>query len=250
FLLRALVREDADDASPLRVWRSYRDGGARIPGFLEDHAALGVACLALHELTFDARWLHRARRLADACVVHFWDDGTNSFHDTADDAEQLVVRPRDPTDQAAPSGTSLATELLARLGDILADADYRRRATFVAESLAEPMAQHPTAFGHLLGVADLLAHGSVELAIIGEPGTADVEALQRAAGSVYVPPLVLAGGPPRDDIALLEGRSALQGRATAYVCRNYACEAPACDAGALAEQLRATRGLRAGTPRP
>jgi uncharacterized protein YyaL (SSP411 family) len=98
----------------------------------------------------------------------------------------------------------------------------------------------------MLGVAELLANGTVELAIVGERGSAGVEALQRAAGSVYVPPLVLAGGPPLDDVALLEGRAALQGVPTAYVCRNYACEAPVQDPEALVVQLRATResGLR------
>ena len=249
FLLRALVRPagDAGTGEALRVWRSYKEGTARIPGFLEDHAALGLGFLALYELTFDHAWLERARRLADACVVHFWDDTTGSFHDTANDAEQLVVRPRDPTDNATPSGTSLAAELLARLGEILADPDYRRRATFVAETLAEPMTQHPTAFGHLLGVAEMLTDGAVEVAIVGEPSSAAVDALRRAASSRYTAPLVMAGGPERSDVALLEGRSAIGGRATAYVCRNYTCEAPVQEPERLIEQLDAARPARSGS---
>jgi uncharacterized protein YyaL (SSP411 family) len=179
-------------------------------------------------------------------VLHFWGDVTSSFHDTADDAEPLVVRPRDPTDNATPSGTSLAAELLARLADVLADADYRRRATFVAESLAEPMAQHPTAFGHMLGVAELLVGGAVEVAIVGERESTEVAAMQRAVGSVYTPPLIMAGGEARDDVALLDGRRAIHGRATAYVCRNYACEAPVQDPDALVAQLTAARPPRHG----
>ena len=170
----------------------------------------------------------------------FWDDATASFHDSADDAEQLVVRPRDPTDNATPSGTSLATELLARLAEVYADADYRRRATFVVESLAEPMAQHPTAFGHLLGVAELLTFGAVELALVGDPARDDTRALQRAAASLYTAPLVMAGGAERADVALLEGRAAVGGRATAYVCRNYTCDVPAQEPEVLRAQLAAT----------
>ena len=242
FLLRSMTRPASDgaDAGTLRVWRSFKDGEARIPGFLEDHAAVGLAFLALHELTLDHAWLERARQLADACIAHFWDDATASFHDSADDAEQLVVRPRDPTDNATPSGTSLATELLARLAEVYADADYRRRATFVVESLAEPMAQHPTAFGHLLGVAELLTFGAVELALVGDPARDDTRALQRAAASLYTAPLVMAGGAERADVALLEGRAAVGGRATAYVCRNYTCDVPAQEPEVLRAQLAAT----------
>ena len=250
FLLRSLVRvpDAGSPTDPLRVWRTYRDGDARIPGFLEDHAALGLACLALHELTFERAWLHRARGLADACVRHFWDDATSSFHDTADDAERLVARPRDPTDGATPSGTSLAAELLARLAEVFADADYRRRATFVAESLAEPMARHPASMGHLLGVADLLAFGAVEVAIVGEPDSAPVLALQHAASQEYVAPMVMVGGDGSGDVALLEGRTAIDGVATAYVCRHYTCDAPVVgDPERLREQLRAARGRPAAT---
>ena len=251
FLFRSLVRhpEATGPSGSLRVWRSYREGEARIPGFLEDHAALGLAFLALHELTFEHGWLLRARALADACVRHFWDDATSSFHDTADDAERLVIRPRDPTDGATPSGTSLAVELLARLAEVFADADYRRRATFVVESLVEPMARHPASFGHLLGVAELLALGTVEVAIIGEPDSGPVLALQHAASRDYVAPLVLVGGDGSSDVPLLEGRAAVGGVATAYVCRNYACDTPVLgDPARLREQLRAARGHGAIMP--
>ena len=250
FLIESIVRPGGSDGE-LRVWRSTRHDRPGPPGFLEDHAGVGLGFLALYELTFDHAWLVRARALADACVAHFWDAASSSFHDTADDADPLVVRPRDPTDNALPSGTSLATELLARLAEVLADADYRRRATFVAETLAEPMAQHPTSFGHMLGVADLLANGAVELAIVGEPGSPDVEALRRAAGAVYVPTLVMAGGVARDDVPLLEGRTARDGAATAYVCRNYACAEPVSDPDALTRQLTAVRGAQpADAPAP
>ena len=233
-LFRALVPDG-------RVFRSYKAGRPRIGGFLEDYAALGLGALALYELTFDASWLERASTLADGTVEWFWDGDTGAFFDTPKDHEQLVTRPRDMTDNATPAGTSLAAELLARLADLRQDESMQRRATYVLETIAEPMARHPGAFGHALGVADLLVHGAIELAIVGDPQSDDFRALTRAAAERYVPSLVLAGGPARApaDVALLADRPAEGGRATAYVCRNFACDAPVTDAAALAAQLEA-----------
>ena len=234
FLFRSVERDG-------RVFRSYKGGIARIAGYLEDYAALGLGALAVYELTFDTLWLERARALADSIVRWFWDDETGAFFDTASDHEQLVTRPRDVTDNATPSGTSLAAELLARLADLLQDEDMRRRATYVLETIADPMARHPAAFGHALGVADLMVRGAIELAIVGDPTSDEFRALTRAAAERYVPALIMAGGPARSsaDVALLADRPAANGRATAYVCRNYACEAPVTDAAALGAQLDA-----------
>jgi hypothetical protein len=232
FLFQALIRDG-------RVFRSYKNGTAKITGYLEDYAALGLAALSLYELTFDDSWLARARSLGDAAVEWFWDDETGAFFDTPSDHETLVTRPRDATDNATPSGTSLAVELLARLAELLQNESMRRRASYVLETLAEPMVRHPAAFGHALGVADLLVRGAIELAIVGDPAAEDFRALTRAAAERYVPSLVLAGGAPRRsaEIALLADRPAPGGRATAYVCRNYTCDAPVTDASALATRL-------------
>ena len=103
------------------------------------------------------------------------------------------------------------------------------------------MARHPAAFGHALGVADLLIRGAVELAIVGDPASEDFRALSRTAAERYVPSLVLAGGAAwmEHGIPLLADRATTGGRATAYVCRNYTCDAPVTDADALATRLDA-----------
>ena len=224
-----------------RVMRVHTEGVTRVPGFLEDHAAVALGFLALWGLTYEERWLDLARRIGTATVEWFWDDEVGAFFDTAADAERLVTRPRDPTDNATPSGTSLAVELLLVLADLTGEAEYRRRADRVLASLAEPMARHAPAFGHLLGAADLAVDGAVELVLVGDPGVADFRTLTEAAGRRYVPSLVLdavtpgatRGGPLRD------GRTAIGGRATAYVCRHATCELPTTDPGALAGQLSA-----------
>ena len=232
FVSRELIRDG-------RVMRSYNRGGAHITGFLEDYAAVGLGFLALYELTFDPAWVLRANELAQSVVKWFWDDELGAFFDTAGDAESLISRPRDTTDNAIPSGTSLAVELLLSLSELSGDADMRRRATFVLESVATPLMRYPTAFGHMLGVADMAVNGAVEVAIAGKRNDRSFYALEHEVAAHYVPSLVLAGG--LDDaggfIALMKGRQARSGKATAYVCRSYACEEPATTPEVLAVQL-------------
>jgi uncharacterized protein YyaL (SSP411 family) len=232
FLFAKLVRDG-------RVYRTYKDGRAKITGFLEDHAGVGLAALAMYELTFDRVWLDRARDLAASMVELFWDDRTGAFYDTASDAETLITRPRDISDNATPSGTSLAVDLLVRLAEVLHDVDARRRATYVLETLAPGMARYPMAFGHALTVADMSVNGAVEVAIVGDPGSAEFKALSGVVAERYVPALVLAGGQDNGDVALLADRPMRDSLATAYVCRNYACEEPVTSAARLALQLDA-----------
>jgi uncharacterized protein YyaL (SSP411 family) len=221
FLSREMLRNG-------RVFRSWKNGQARIPGFLEDHAAVALAYLSLYELTFDPVWLARARTLGDAVTASFWDDSSNAFFDTAHDHERLITRPREVTDNATPSGTSLAVELLLRLAELSRDVDLQRRATWTLETLAAPLAQHGAAFGHLLGAADLAIHGATEVAIVGDPASGEFRALAAEVARQYLPALVMAGGTP-DGVALLEDRIARDGRATGYVCRQYVCAEPTSD---------------------
>ncbi|HEY9429094.1 MAG TPA: thioredoxin domain-containing protein [Gemmatimonadaceae bacterium] len=235
-LFRELVREGSEGP---RVLRTRAGGATTIPGYLEDHAALALGALSLYELTFDRLWLDRARALADSTITWFWDDATRAFFDTASDHEQLVTRPREPTDTATPSGNSLAVELLLRMAELFDDSSMRERATTVLESLAAPMSQYGAAFGHLLGAADLLVNGALQVAIVGEPHSPTFIELSREVAGHYLPSLVLAGGPAdvSAGVALLADRPTLDGRSTAYVCRNFTCQLPVTDAGGLREQL-------------
>ena len=219
-----------------RVMRSHTNGQTRINGFLEDHAAVALGFIALYELTFDARWVQRATDIATVMAELFWDDEVGAFFDTARDAEALITRPRDVTDNAMPSGTSLAADLLITLSELTHDTDMQRRAGFLLETVATPLIRYPSAFGHLLGVADMIANGATEVAISGNRNDVRFRALEHEVSSRYVPSLVLAGG-DTSGVALLDGREARNGMPTAYVCRSYACEEPVSDPAALAAQL-------------
>ncbi|HEX2781432.1 MAG TPA: thioredoxin domain-containing protein, partial [Gemmatimonadaceae bacterium] len=232
FLFREMVRDG-------RVSRTHTAGQTRLAGYLEDHAAIALAALSLYELTFDRIWLDRARAITDVILEWFWSPETETFFDTASDHETLVTRPREVTDNAVPSGTSLTAELLLRLGEIFHDAELTRRGTWIIETLSEPMAQHPQAFGNLLGAADAAIHGFVEIALVGEPKDERFAALADAVGERYLPALALAGGPSTSasGIGLLADREARDGAPTAYLCRGYTCDAPVTDARALGAQL-------------
>jgi uncharacterized protein YyaL (SSP411 family) len=220
-----------------RVMRTWSRNGARIPGFLEDYASVALGFHALYELTFDTKWIVRAKDLANSMIQWFWDDALGAFFDTPADAETLITRPRDATDNAMPSGTSLALDLLLVLAELTHDADMRRRASFILETMATPLIRYPSAFGHMLGAADMGVNGAVEVAIAGSPGEKGFQALLHEVATHYVPSLILAGGNDTRGIALMEGRGPTRGAATAYVCRSYACEEPATTPGKLASQL-------------
>jgi len=240
FLAREMIRKG-------RVMRSHKEGVTRISGFLEDHAAVALGFLAVYELTFDEHWIDRAREIADAMIEWFWDNEVEAFFDTARDAEQLITRPRDATDNATPSGTSLAIELLLYLAELQQNSEYRRRAVLALETIADPMLRFPTAFGHLLGCADMELYGAIEVALVGEISHPRFRVLERTVAERYVPSLVLAGGAPgsRSTIKLLENRPVVDNKPTAYVCRGYACDKPVTNPDALSDQLE--KAAKAGT---
>jgi uncharacterized protein YyaL (SSP411 family) len=235
FLRRTLVSGD-------RVLRSWRAGKVQPVGFLEDHAAVALAFVDLFALTADETWLASARALAARMVGAFRDADSGLFFDTAGDHETLITRPRDVTDNALPSGTSLAAELLARLAVIDDRADYARLAEGVVTGLGDAPGRFPSGFGHLLSVIDLLVHGAVEVVIAGDAATPGWRELHDTLGATYVPALVYgtagAAAPPT---ALARDKGVLSGVATAYVCRRYACDAPTNDPAQLRAQLIAAR---------
>ncbi len=225
-----------------RVMRS-RSNGKQIHGFLEDYAAVALGFISVYELTFEKKWLERATQIADSMIEWFWDEQLGAFFDTPRDAEALITRPRDATDNAIPSGTSLAVDLMLTLAELTRNTDMMRRATFVLETLATPLIRYPSAFGHLLGAADMAVNGAVEVAIAGVPAEKNFKMLLHVLATHYVPSLVLAGGSEESGVALMEGRPAARGKATAYVCRSYACEEPASDPQLFASQLESAGRL-------
>ncbi len=238
-----LLRELFDGDRLLRTWRRDADGTGRaskLRGYLEDYALLADGLLSLYEATFEPRWLAEATRLADGMIDLFWSPSEEVFYDTGRDHEALVVRPRDVFDNAMPCGGSAAAQALLRLAVFTWQADYARRASASLRSVAELMARAPGGFGHWLGALDFYLSTPQEVALIGPADDPATKALRSVVFGRYSPNRVVAGASERMEPALsplLEGRGLLDGRPTAYVCEDYACQSPVTDPEALASQL-------------
>ena len=224
-----------------RLLRTYKDGRSKLNGYLEDYAFLVSGLLLLHEATLEARWLREAIDLGNAMVELFWDEPSGSFFDTGADHEELVVRPRSVPDGAVPSGGSAAVDALLRLAVVTGDHELERRAVTALRSSRELMARFPTSAGQWLCALDFYLSTVKEIVIIGGQGEADTGGLLREVFRGYLPNRVLVGGEgdegPLVSMPLLEGRSKVNGRATAFVCQNYVCDLPVNEPEALGMQL-------------
>ena len=234
FLLDNL-REDG------RLLRTYKDGQAKLNAYLEDYAFLIDGLIALHEVTFEPRWLQEAVDLGNAMVDLFWDETSGQFYDTGRDHEELIIRPRDFSDNAIPSGSSMAADVLLRLAVIGGEPEHQRRAVTALRSMRELMTRFPTGAGHWLSALDFYLSTVKEVVIVGGHNEPDTQALLSEVYRHYLPNRVIVGlrdgDEPLASVPLLKNRIKIEGRPTAYVCQNYICQLPVTDPDALAKQL-------------
>ncbi len=241
FLLTTM--RDADG----RLLRSYRDGDAKLKGYLEDYAFLADALLSLYEATFEPRWLREAQSLAESMLTLFWDEDVVGFYSTGSDHEELLMRPQDFYDNAIPSGASSAALALLRLGTLTGVPRYAEVANIALRSMRTSVTNQAIGYGHWLCAMDYALSTPKEVVVVGDREDAATKALLEAVHSRYIPNKVVAGmatedDPIADELALLEGRGLVGGLPTAYVCQNYACQLPVTDPEALLEQLGAPAG--------
>jgi uncharacterized protein YyaL (SSP411 family) len=230
-----------------RMRRSYKDGRAPLAGYLEDQAAVADGLLSLYEATFDPTWLDAVRGLLTEMVRAFWDDAEGAFFDTAADQERLVVRPQDVTDNAVPSGTSMAVDVLLRAGMLFGEPSWIDRGRAALERLAPTAAKAPHAFGRLLAAMDFHLGRPVELAVIGRLTDPQVSDFLEVARARYLPNrlvVVASPGGPLQSIPLLSERHAISGKVTAYLCEGFVCQAPTTDPAELQRQLDAFSARR------
>jgi uncharacterized protein YyaL (SSP411 family) len=231
-----------------RLLRTWKGGRAKLKGYLEDYAMVAAALLEVYEATFERRWLDEARALADAMIGLFWDEGLDGFYDTGSDHEPLIVRPRNLFDNAVPCGISVAVEALLRLAVLTGESRYEATALKALRPMANLMARHASGFGRFLCAVDFHLGPVIEIALVAPAAQAaprggdGLGPLVSEVFGRYLPNRVVTGmvtgdGAGVSGVPLLKGRDAVGGNATAYVCRNYACELPVTDRAALARQL-------------
>jgi uncharacterized protein YyaL (SSP411 family) len=133
-----------------RLLRTYSQGEAKIEAYLEDHALLVEALIALFEATCDEDYLARAQALAGEMIERFSDPQQGGFFSSASDSEQLIARRKDLEDAPLPSGSSSAAVGLLRLAQLTGEREYERQAVSVLRLVHEIAPRHPSAFGHVL----------------------------------------------------------------------------------------------------
>ena len=230
-------RELRDDRG--RLLRTYSAGEAKLDAYLEDYAFLLEALLDLYEATFQERWFVEAESLAQEMIRLFADPEHGGFFSTASDHEALIARRKDLEDSPIPAGGSSAALGLLRLAALTGEHAYERHATSVLALLHEIAARHPSSFGHLLQALALHLSPVLEVALIGPPGP-ELDALLGVIGERQRPQIVLASGRGESiptAVPLLQGRTTLAGRASAYVCEDFACRRPVTEPAELAAML-------------
>jgi uncharacterized protein len=223
FLLGPLSDENG------RLYRSWRAGRARNPGYLEDYADVANGLYELHVATGELRWLQEANRLARLAVELFADEERGGFFLSPVDGEQLVARKKEFDDHPTPSGNSMLAYVLLRLARIWGDDGLEQDAAGVFRLIRDAIPRAPSAFGHALCALDLYLAPPRELAVIGSPE----DAIARAALAGFDPSAVVAFG-PSDDVPLLGGKDFVEGRPALYVCERFTCRAPVTEPAQLA----------------
>jgi uncharacterized protein YyaL (SSP411 family) len=227
------------DGRLFRIWKAT-PGQAKLMGYLEDYAFYADGLLALYQTTFDPRWFQTARTLMDVTLDHFQDEANGGFFDTADDHQQLVVRPKSLQDNATPCGNSMAVRTLLILAAYTGQAKYETPAINTLASLQGPMSQYPGAFAHWLGALEFAVAPPKEVAIIGQIDGADTKMLLETAMQPYRPNQVVAlatEGGTAGHPELVENRPMQKTQATVYVCQNFACQQPVTTVEELAALL-------------
>jgi uncharacterized protein len=226
-----LLSDLQPDGVLLRTWK---DGSAKITGFLEDSAFLADALITLYQATGLPTYLASASLLVDDALVRFSDGDV--LYDTASDAPPLLVRPRTIDDNPLPSGQSALASALLRLAALRGDAALRERALEIIGPMAALVARSPLGVSSLACVIDRALAPSREIAISGRGDDVSTRALLRVVQSAWMPDGVLAWGNP-DGVELLSDRPLVDGSPAAYVCENFACRVPLTDPLQLASQL-------------
>ncbi|MBI1956228.1 MAG: thioredoxin domain-containing protein, partial [Acidobacteria bacterium] len=227
-----------------RLLRSYRNGRAHLMAYIDDYAFLIDGLIGLYEASGELRWLDEAERLLETAIQYYWDEQEGGFFFTASDHEKLILRSKLIADNAIPSGNSVMIANLLRLEQLLGRKDFHEKAGAILSLFSGNAAQSP--FGHERFLCGLEAwhEGFQEIAVIGPPESPATQQLLAVVYEPYVPNKVVALLDPAwaeaariaTRVPLLAEKQTLEGKPTAYLCRNYACQQPTNDPDALRQQ--------------
>jgi uncharacterized protein YyaL (SSP411 family) len=229
-----------------RLLHRFREGEAAKTGHLDDHAYMAWGLLELYEATFEPSYLETAVGLTDVMLERFWDPEGGGFYMTADDAEELLVRQKDTYDGAMPSGNSVAMLVLVRLSHLTGDPALAERAAELGQAFSSDVDRMPSGFTQMMSALDLALGGGREVVLVGDPDAQDTIEMVSALRRPFLPDkVVLLKRPDEAEggiVALapfLKDHHRLDGRATAYVCRDHFCSNPTTDVQTMLDLLGA-----------
>ena len=224
-----------------RLLHGYKDGEARVPGFLDDYAALGLAFLDLFEVTFDGRHVEWAERLAKRMIDDFWDGENGGFFYTSGEHERLIARTKPAYDGSVPSGNSLAATLCLRLHALTEHADYLDKGERILRLHREAIEENPFAHSNLLAALDFHARQPKQIAIVAAGGGTGARPLLEPLGRHYAPNQVVfcydPASPPAWVPPFARDKPLVDSQPTAYVCHRFACSPPETEWGGLRGRL-------------
>ncbi len=222
-----------------KLRRAWRDGTTTDAVFLEDYAALILGLLELYQTDFDNKWFTSARELTDEMIEKF-SDPNGGFFDTPHAGEALLIRPKDISDNATPSGNALACEVLLKLAAYTDKGNYRDLAEQALAIMGDSALRYPLGFARWLSAAQNAQGNTKQVAVMGEAGEEMFERMLKVVRAEYRPRVVAAASsypPPKDSPALLNDRVLVNGKATAYVCEGFVCKYPTNDPEIFTAQL-------------
>ena len=221
---------------------TYKDGQAKLLGYLDDYAFLAVGLLDIYETLLDRAFLDRALQLNEIMLREFWDEEEGGFFYTGKSQEQLISRTKPIFDASIPSGNAMATQLLLRLYHITGEDDYRARAEKVLHSYYDVMENQPFGFAHMLCAVDQRLNPPKQIVVVGKINDPRTKALLAEVHRIYLPNKVLqlvGAEQALEDISpLLRGKTQVNGQPTAYLCQNFTCSAPVTNPAELKSLLQ------------
>ena len=216
-----------------KLLKRYRGGKAALPAHLEDYSFFSWGLLELYEATFDVKYLSESLHLTEMMTDLFWDEDNGAFFFTAYDGEEQIVRTKELYDGAIPSGNSVAALVLLRLGRITGESKYENMAATIGKIFSENVEKSPTAYTQLLSAVDFGIGPSYEIVVVGDRLSEDTQSMLRHIQESFLPNKVVILKPSDSQqkevvriAPFTKTQIAMNGKATAYVCQNYACESP------------------------
>jgi len=250
--LYALAAKNAADfiwdrlrAEDGKLLKRYRDGEAGLPAHLDDYAYLVWGFLELYETVFDPVYLKRAIDLNQMMLSEFWDDQNGGLFFTAEGQADLIVRKKEIYDGAVPSGNSIAAFNLLRIGRMTANPELEEKARLIGSAFSDQVAPTPMGYTQLLSAMIFALGSTYEVVITGDPEGDDTKSMLDALNRTYIPNKVTLFRPIGEKESIIEGlakytanQNSIDGKATAYICKNYTCSAPTTDINEMLNLLQ------------